>query len=129
MWDCMHILVVKKDLDGNFTIISGNDRLEYLQKHTKFKSAPCIIDGYCLSAEIRNWFHRLIHTKEVSHSIMKEKVNKKSSSIVRTFLKVEPRFNELSPVQKMKVLLLAVRYKRTVITSMKTMVDELHEKK
>lgn len=126
MWDCMHILVVKKDKDGSFTIICGNDRFEYLRKHTKTKYAPCIIDENRFTAELMNWYYRVFHPSNHKKNIKKESkcINSKSVSIFRTFLKEEPRFKQLSPIQKTKILILAIRYRKTVISSMKLKVDE-----
>jgi hypothetical protein len=130
MWDCMHILVVKKDKDGNFIIISGNDRYDYLQKHTKNKFAPCIIDENKLSTEFKYWIHRVfnleIHEKE--RKDLFDKISPKSVSIIRGFIKEDPRFKNLSRLEKTKVLILALRYKKTVITSMKLKVDECLKK-
>ncbi|MFD1356556.1 hypothetical protein ACFQ4X_01495 [Fictibacillus halophilus] len=131
MWDCMHILVVKKDKDGSFTIISGNDRFEYLQKHTKTKYAPCIIDESRFTAELKYWYYRVFNPKNSEKNNKHESwyLNPKSVSILRSFLKEEPRFKRLSHIQKTKILILAMRYKKTVISSMKLKVDECLSKK
>ncbi|RZT23996.1 MULTISPECIES: hypothetical protein [Fictibacillus] len=130
MWDCMHILVVKKEKDGTYTIISGNDRYEYLQKHTKNKCAPCIIDENKLSTELKYLFCRIfnVNKQEKENKDFFNKLSPKSISIIRNFLKEEPRFKSLSRVEKTKILILAIRYKKTVITAMKLKVDECLEK-
>jgi hypothetical protein len=131
MWDCMHIVVVKKDKSGYFTIISGNDRFEYLQKHTKTKYAPCIIDESRFKTELKFWFYRIFnlqHTEKDNKQISRE-LSPKSVSIIRSFLKEEPRYKRLSHIQKTKILILALRYKKTVISSMKSKVDECLSKK
>ncbi|RBW69572.1 hypothetical protein [Bacillus taeanensis] len=120
MWDCMHILVVKKNSkDGSYTILSGVDRFEYLRKHTKNIYAPCIVDE-STSSGIKARLHRLCKKKTLDDFPMLPK----SWSIVRAFLKQEPRFSKLSRPQQIKVLLLAVRYKKTTILSMKRMVHQ-----
>jgi hypothetical protein len=130
MWDCMHILVVKKEKDGNYTIISGNDRYEYLQKHTKNKFAPCIIDENKMFTELKYWIHRIfnVHKQEKEKKDFFNKLSPKSVVIIRNFLKEELRFKSLSPAEKAKVLILALRYKKTVMTSMKLKVDECLKK-
>jgi hypothetical protein len=130
MWDCMHILVVKKEKDGNYTIISGNERYEYIQKHTKNKFAPCIIDENKLCTELRYWLYRVfnVHLQEKESKDIFDKISPNSVSIIRYFLKEEPRFRSLSRLEKTKVLILALRYKKTVITSMKLKVDECFKK-
>lgn len=126
MWDCMHILVVKKEKDGNYTIISGNDRYEYLQKHTKNKFAPCIIDENKMLTELKYWICRVfnVHKPDKGNKDFFNKLSPKSVSIIRDFLREEPRFKSLSRLEKTKVIILAVRYKKTVITAMKLKIDE-----
>ncbi|MEF3305849.1 hypothetical protein [Paenibacillus sp. GYB003] len=46
-------------------------------------------------------------------------------SVVRSFLKREPRFARLSRVQQLQVLLLGIRYRKTVVCAMKAKVEEL----
>lgn len=48
-----------------------------------------------------------------------------SWSIVRTFLKEEPRFKQLPRSDQLKILRIAARYKKTVIFTMKTTVDDI----
>ncbi|MBY6037811.1 hypothetical protein KUV80_14155 [Fictibacillus nanhaiensis] len=131
MWDCMHIMVVKKGNDGNFTIVSGNDRLQYLKKHTKNKYAPCIIDERKWMTELKCCFRRVfnLHTSSENKNARLRHLSPKSIAIVRAFLKEEPHFKNLSFTQKVKVLYLAFRYKKTVIQSMKMMVSNLQKNK
>ncbi len=124
MWDCMNILVVKKNSkDGTYTILSGIEHFEYFKKHTKKIYAPCIIDD-TMSSGIKPWFQRLSKKQPIDDFPMVPK----SWSIVRSFLKQEPRFQQLSRAQQIKVLILAIRYKRTVISAMKTKVNEITRK-
>jgi hypothetical protein len=121
MWDCMNILVVKQNKkDGSFTIVSGLERFEYLRKHTKNVYAPCIVDESS-PAGMKSWQHHFRNKQPLDDFPMVPK----SWSIVRSFLKQEPRFRNLSRAQQIKVLLLGVRYKKTVIGSMKTMVNQI----
>ncbi|MCM3717350.1 hypothetical protein [Fictibacillus phosphorivorans] len=122
----MHILVVKKEKDGSYTIISGNDRYEYLKKHTKNKFAPCIIDENKLTTDFKYWLNRVFnrHYLEGQKNNVMEKISPKSVSIIRAFLKEEPRYKRLTRLEKIKVLLLAIRYKKTVTAAMKLKVDE-----
>ncbi|QDP39313.1 hypothetical protein [Radiobacillus deserti] len=119
MWDCMHVLVVKKDKKSDsFTLVSGENRFEYLKKHTNQTYVPCIID--------------VEHKKSKYPFLQKELEDypmiPKGLSIIRTFLKEEPRFRELSRLDQLKVLMLGVRYKKTVLETMKRTVYHLHKK-
>ena len=121
MWDCMFVLVVRKNKkDGSYTIVSGHDRFENLRKHTKSIYAPCIVDKSS-SSGITSWFYRFRKKQPLDDFPLMPK----SWSIMRTFLKQEPRFHDLSRSQQIRVLFLAVKYKKTVIYSMKTAVNEM----
>ncbi len=124
VWDCMNIIVVKKNSkDEYYTILSGLEHFEYLRKYTKKIYAPCIVDDRT-SSGIKAWFNRLRKKQPLDDFPMVPK----SWSIVRSFLKQEPRFNHLSRTQQIKVLILALRYKRTVISAMKSRVNEIAKK-
>ncbi|MCH6264635.1 hypothetical protein [Neobacillus citreus] len=121
MWDCMFVLVVRKSRkDGSYIIVSGQERFESLKKHTKSIYAPCIVDK-STSSDIKSWFHRLLKKQPLDDFPF----TPKSWSIVRSFLKKEPRFKQLTRSQQIRVLILAVKYKKTVVYSMRTMVDEI----
>ncbi|MBM7656502.1 hypothetical protein [Neobacillus cucumis] len=121
MWDCMFVLVVKKNRkDGTYTIISGQDRFESLKKHTKSIYAPCIVDKNSSNC-MMSWFHRLRNKQPLDDFPLMPP----SWSIVRSFLKQEPRFKTLSRAEQIKVLLIAVHYKKTVIYTMKSAVDNI----
>lgn len=121
MWDCMFVLVVKKNRkDGSYIIVSGQDRFESLKKHTKSIYAPCIVDKSSSTGMI-SWFHRLRNKQPLDDFPLMPP----SWSIVRTFLKKEPRFKNLSRSEQIRVLLIAARYKKTVIYSMRTTVNEI----
>jgi hypothetical protein len=128
MWDCMHILVVRKNRnDGSYTIVSGHDRLEYLQKNTKMKFAPCIIDESSTSTKIKHSYRRVFNKQipKEFKNIITEKITPKSLAIIRKFLMEDPRFRTLSRGQQLRVLFLAIRYKKTVVSSMKKLVGEI----
>lgn len=121
MWDCMFVLVVKKNhKDDSYIIVSGQDRFESLKKHTKNIYAPCIVDK-SLSSGMISWLHRFRNKQPLDDFPLMPK----SWSIVRSFLKQEPRFKNLTRSQQIRVLLLAVRYKKTVIYTMKTTVGDM----
>jgi hypothetical protein len=131
LWDSAHLLAVRKNRkDGRFIVVGGHDRLRYLRSHTTKIYAPCILDESkepskrgSLPAWIRNFRNR--NLPESFPKFHPEKVTPAGWSIIRTFVKEESRFQKLTRVQQVKVLLLGVRYKRTVITSMKAMVDDM----
>lgn len=120
MWDCMFVIMVRKNRkDDNYTILSGQDRFESLRKHTKNLYAPCIVDK-STSSGFSAWWYR-IRKKQPLDDFPLMPV---SWSITRKFLKQERRFQDLNRIQQLKVLLLAARYKKTVVFQMKTLVNE-----
>ena len=133
MWDCMHIIVVKKNNNDHYSIVCGKERFEYLRKHTKNKYAPCIIHENHIKTEIKYWLQKLFHSQttiEQNRQIpFMEQFTPKSLSIVKLFLKQEPSFKKLNPFQKLKVLLIAVQYKKTTIHTMRLMMNNLQKKK
>jgi hypothetical protein len=120
MWDCMFVLVVKKQRDDSYIIMSGNERFESLKKHTKNLYAPCLVDKSDSSA-IHSWFHRLWNKQPLDDFPLMPA----SWSITRTFLKQEPRFKQLTRAEQIRVLRLAARYKKTVVNKMITTVDDI----
>jgi hypothetical protein len=119
MWDCMFVLVVRKNRkDGSYIIVSGQDRFESLKKHTKNIYAPCIVDKSS-SSGMRSWFRRNKQPLD-DFPLMPA-----SWAIVRTFLKQEPRFKHLSRAEQIRVLLIAANYRKTVIHTMKTTVNDI----
>lgn len=123
MWDCMFVLVVRKSKkDDSYIIVSGQDRYENLRKHTKSIYAPCIIDK-SHSSSLPTLFNRFRNKQPLDDFPLMPK----SWSIVRSFLKQEPRFKNLTRSQQIRVLILAAKYKKTVIYSMKAMVNEILE--
>jgi hypothetical protein len=134
VWDSTHLLAVKKNRkDGSFTVIGGHDRYRYLQTHTNKIYAPCVLDDTkekrfrSLPTWIRNFRNRNLPKRFPRFD--PEKVTPAGWSIIRTFIKEEPRYEQLTRLQQVKVLLLGVRYKRTVVHAMKVMVDEMNSSK
>lgn len=128
MWDCMHLLVVRKNRkDGSYMILLGNDRYEFLRKHTKKLVAPCLVDESKPEAQVKSWLH-WFSSKRLPDNLLHIKPDRLTPvtwSIVRTFLKEESRFKQLTRRQQIEVLALAVRYKKTVVASMKTKADQI----
>ncbi|OLS40664.1 hypothetical protein [Bacillus sp. MRMR6] len=125
MWDCMFVLVVRKNRkDNSYTIISGQERFESLKKHTKNIYAPCIVDKNS-DSRIQSWYFRIRNKQPLDDFPLLPA----SWSIFRSFLKQEPRFNQLTRSQQIRILLLAARYKKTVIINMKTTVNEILKNK
>lgn len=126
--DCMNLMVVRKSRkEGGYVIVSGNQHLEYLKKHTRNVAAPCLVDEGKASAKLNALVHRLRKRNlpyEVPH-IKRERTPASSWSIIRRFLKQEPRFKSLTRRQQLKVLRLGLQYKKTTISSMKAKVDDI----
>lgn len=128
MLDGMNLVVVRKNRkDGSYVIVLGNDRYDYLRKHTKKLVAPCLVDESKTTSKVRSWYHQFRNKRLLNHfpAIKPGQMTPAALSIVRTFLKEEPRFKQLSRRQQIQVLSQAVRYKRTVVTSMKAKVTQL----
>ncbi|ULL17199.1 hypothetical protein DVH26_23810 [Paenibacillus sp. H1-7] len=131
VWDCMHLLVVRKNRkEGSYTIVLGHDRFQFLREHTKKRAAPCLIDESKPEAEIRSWLHRLQEWRERKRErsisvpgMKRRRLSPVAWAVASAFLREEPRFKKLSASQKYEVLLLAIRYKKTIIAAMKSKVD------
>ncbi|MRH42118.1 hypothetical protein GH741_05440 [Aquibacillus halophilus] len=122
MLDCMHLLVVRKNKqDNNYTILSGLSRFEYLRKNDGKKYVPCIVD----EQRDLNLKSLVIHLNNKFYS--NENSILHSWSIIKSFQKTDRRFDQLSMVQKMKVLFIGIRYKRTVISAMKKKIDHFEK--
>jgi len=130
MWDCMHLIVVRKNRkDKSYTILLGNDRYEYLRTHTKKLTAPCLVEENRPRKQITSWIYKLRNNTSLNHfpHIKRDRMTPATWSIVRVFLNEEPRMKELTRRQQLQVLALAFRYKKTVIASMKSKVDQLKQ--
>lgn len=131
MWDCMHVLAVRRSRkDGSYILISGFDRYEYLHKHTNRTLAPCIIDDEkpmsALKPMLRPMLRKQLPGERPERSVCWLPLPQ--WAMIRAFLRQEPRFAELSRMDQLKVLLLAVRYRKTVVVCMRSLVTELLSK-
>lgn len=126
-WDCMHLLVVRKNKQGGYTVLLGNDRYEQLRKHSKRTHVPCLIDGRASPVRLQDWWGRLRKPKlpYPVPGLSRDRVEPAAWSIIRSFMKQEPRFRRLTRKQQLRVLMLGLRYKRTAVSSMKRKVDDL----
>ncbi|SDW20929.1 hypothetical protein [Paenibacillus sp. CF384] len=128
MWDGLHLIVVQRDRkDGQYRILLGNDRYEYLRNHTKKLTAPCIVNESKLVAGLQNWLQRFSRkppAAEPASSAFK-RLTPSSWAIMRAYLKEDHRFKQLSRRQQAQVLLLAVRHKQMVVSAMKSKTDQL----
>ena len=112
----------KNRKDGSYILVSGQERFETLKKHTKNIYAPCIVDK-SVSPGMISWFYRLrLWNKQPIDDFP---LMPTSWLIVRSFLKQEPRFQNLSRPEQIRVLRIAACYKKTVIYTMKKTVDEI----
>lgn len=124
--DCMHLMIVRKSgKDGGYVIVSGSHHYDFLRKHTKNAVAPCLIDESKASARLSSLVHRLRkpNLPYEAPRIQRERTSANSWSIIRKFMRQEPRFRQLSRTQQLKVLRLALQYRKTTIQSMKSKVD------
>jgi len=130
VWDSSHLLAVKKNRrDGGYTVVAGHDRYRYLKAHSSNLYAPCVLDESKEHAEsaVPSWI-RTFRNRRLPKRLPKfhpEKMTPAGWSIIRAFAKAEPRFERLTRWQQAKVLLLAVRYKKTVVKQMRAVVDEM----
>lgn len=124
--DCMHVIVVRKQKRGrNYTIVTGKDRYDFLVRHTNQKHAPCIVE-YAKRPGMMQRLRSLRNRKmtKLFPDIAPERLKPASRSIIRSFLRQEPRFHDLPRHQQIKILLLGVRYKKTTVRAMKAKVEE-----
>ncbi|MDF2713159.1 MAG: hypothetical protein K0R28_84 [Paenibacillus sp.] len=127
VWDSVNLLAVRKNKeDGSYTLVGGLDRYEHMRNHTTKMYAPCIVEENRNAADMKVWFHRLL----ARHPVVAELPQTEPAgwSVIRSFLRREPRFSHLSRIQQMKVLIMGVRYKKTVVRAMKARVEEMMSK-
>lgn len=116
MWDAMQLLVVRRNRkDGTYRLLIGRSRYDYLVNHTRKISAPCLVDESPARSRIRAYGMRL--RRLIRHA--------PALAIIRTFMREEPRFRQLTRRQQFQVLLLAIRYRDTVVASMIAKVDRM----
>ncbi|HZG87705.1 hypothetical protein [Paenibacillus sp.] len=129
IWDSPQLLAVTKNRKGGYTVVGGHDRYRYLKAHTDKMYAPCVLDDRRekRGISVPAWLKRM-RGRGFAAALPKmhpENVTPAGWSIIRAFLKEEPRFAGLTRMQQARILLVGVRYKRTVVREMKRMVDEL----
>jgi hypothetical protein len=129
--DLMHLLVVRKSKkEGGYLILDGHHHFDFLKKHTNKNYAVCLVDESKISASVGSLVHRF-RKRQLPYDvpyIRPDRIAINSWSIIRTFLKREPRFRMLSYRQQLKVLRLGIQYKRTTVLSMQAKVDDLLKK-
>lgn len=129
--DCMQVLIVRKSRkEGGYIIVSGANHYDYMKKHTRKKTAPCLVDESKASSSVAAFISRF-HKRKLPYDlpfIKSDRLAPNSWSIIRTFMKQEPRFKQLTRSQQIKVLRLGLQYKKTTISSMKGKVDALLKK-
>ncbi|NOV02161.1 hypothetical protein [Paenibacillus planticolens] len=129
--DLMHLLVVQKSRKAKgYVILDGHHHFHFLKKHTSKQTAVCLVDESKLSAGIGK-FVQQFRKRSLPYdvpAIRPDRVTVSSWSIIRTFMKREPRFRSLSRRQQLKVLRLGMQYKKTTVRSMQAKVDELLKK-
>lgn len=135
--DCTHLLAVRKDkYEDKYTVVSGYARYEYLCK-TNHTYVPCLIDQTeekeaandkknKQTYSITRFITRLRNCRllRLFPDAKVEQMEPTSLTIFRHFLKQEPQFKQLSRIQQIKVLYLGIRYRKTVIRSMREKVNE-----
>ncbi|MCZ8514179.1 hypothetical protein O9H85_17445 [Paenibacillus filicis] len=130
--DCMHLMIVRKSKkEGGYVIVSGNNHYEYLKNHTKKALAPCLVDESKAASGLSSLLYRFRKRKlPYDLKFLKpERWNDNSWTIIRSFLRQEPRFRRLSRKQQVRVIWLGLRYKRTTVGSMKARVDQFIKNK
>lgn len=129
--DLMHILIVRKSKkDGGYMIQDGHHHFDFLKKHTNKNRAVCLVDESKISesfGKLVNRFRKRQLPYEVPY-LKPDRIAVNSWSIIRTFLKREPRFRRLSRRQQLKVLRLGIQYRKTTVQSMQAKVEEILKK-
>ncbi|PZE21692.1 hypothetical protein [Paenibacillus xerothermodurans] len=123
--DCMHLLIVRKNKKNKgYIIVSGHNHYEYLKRHTRNKLVPCLVDGNKLLLTLSTLVSRL--QLPMLPNDARDMIPTGSSwTIIKSFLKQEPRFRRLSRRQQIRVLRLGLQYKSTTLSAMRAKVDDL----
>lgn len=126
----MQVLVVQKAKRQGLCHPRRASTFQFPQKHTHKQSAVCLVDESKLSASVGKFVDRFRKQPLPIDipAIKSDRVTVSSWSIIRTFLKREPRFRKLSRRQQLNVLRLGMQYKKTTVRSMQDKVDELFKK-
>lgn len=134
LWDGSYLLAVRKNRrGGRYTVVAGHDRYNYLKAHTNRIYVPCVLDTGkdASSRPWKTWLRSARNRRLLSRMphIHPDAVAPAAWSILRAFAKEDTKFARLTRIQQIKVLLLAVRYKRTVVSAMKAAVEAMSEAK
>lgn len=129
--DLMQVLIVNKSKkDGGYIIQDGHQHFDFLKKHTNKNRAVCLVDESKISTNfgmLINRFRKRQLPYEVPY-LKPDRIEVNSWTIIRKFMKREPRFRKLSRRQQLKVLRLGLQYKKTTVQSMQAKVEELLRK-
>ena len=116
MWDSLHLIVVRRNRrDGSYSLLLGRTRYDYLLSHTKRLAAPCLIDDSPPRIRVREFGRRVRAMIERAPAL----------SIIRALRRADPRFGRLTRRQQLQVLLLAIRYRETVVAAMIAAIDRI----
>ncbi|GMK40763.1 hypothetical protein PCCS19_38190 [Paenibacillus sp. CCS19] len=125
--DCMQLMIVRKSKKaGGYVLVSGSSHYDYLKKHTRKTTAPCLVDETKVSTKLNSLIHFIRNQRlpyEVPH-IKRSDAPASSWGIIRQFMKQEPRFKNLSHREQLQVLRLGLQYKKTTVSAMKAMVHK-----
>ncbi|MBB3113239.1 hypothetical protein FHS18_005342 [Paenibacillus phyllosphaerae] len=126
--DCMQLMIVRKSRkDGGYVVVNGSNHLEHYRRFSNKKTVPCLVDEGKIASTMTALWHQL-RKRKLPHELPSADMDQTSGngwSIIRSFLKQDPRFKTLSRREQAKVLRLGIQYKKTTIRSMKSKVDEL----
>ncbi len=126
--DLMQLLIVQKSKkDGGYIIQDGHHHFAFLKKHTNKNRAVCIVDESKISANFGNLVNRF-RKRQLPYEVPYLKPNRfeiNSWTIIRNFLKQEPRFRMLSRRQQLKVIRLGIQYRKTTVQSMQAKVEDI----
>jgi len=129
--DYVHLLIVRKSRkDRCYIIVNGNNNFEFLKNHTKKKFAPCLVAESKASESFSSIVHRF-RKRKLPFDLPPNKVDKinaASWSIINSFLKKEPRFKQLPLNQQIRIIWIALRYKKATLLAMRKKVDQLLKK-
>ncbi|MDR6550735.1 hypothetical protein [Paenibacillus qinlingensis] len=126
--DLMQLLIVQKSKkDGDYIIQDGHHHFAFLKKHTNKNRAVCLVDESKMSTNFGNFVNRF-RKRQLPYDIPYLKPNRfeiNSWTIIRKFLKQEPRFRMLSRSQQLKVIRLGIQYRKTTVQSMQAKVEDM----
>ncbi|WNR45325.1 hypothetical protein [Paenibacillus roseipurpureus] len=126
--DLMQLLIVQKSKkDGGYIVQDGHHHFAFLKKHTNKNRVVCLVDESKITANFGNLVNRF-RKRQLPYEVPYLKPNRfeiNSWTIIRQFLKQEPRFRMLSRRQQLKVIRLGIQYRKTTVRSMKAKVEDI----